>query len=265
MDMKKYVYMVMAIIGLSVMPGCKDDEPEGDYDIGGHETWTFDYERLVSPDMIYRSGTEFMQCHRENVVFNLSDKEFLGRSYLQINIGDMPTEMLVRVDGDVIWGYNPQTESEFKMYDFSKWPLEEGDSLTYRIYEINDNYEITGIADYSDVLKHRVIEGLADFLLGDEPKSRCTAIYNFEDNIYEDSTPCSILEPYRSKTGKGIYSYCIWCEYYAYDEYFYEEVMSYYIYNLNFGMAKGKGLFFKDESLTGIKSCEVLLTKLPPL
>ncbi len=41
--------------------------------------------------------------------------------------------------------------------------------------------------------------------------------------------------------------------------------ISYYIYNLNFGMAKGKGLFFKDESLTGIKSCEVLLTKLPSL
>ncbi|MDE5685991.1 MAG: hypothetical protein K2I26_05470 [Paramuribaculum sp.] len=260
--MKKYVYMVMAIIGLSVMPGCKDDEPDGNYD-DVHMTWIYDFERLVSPDMIYRSGSEFMQSSRENVVFNLSDKEFLGRSYLQINIGDMPTEMLIRVDGDVIWGYNPQTESEFKMYDFSKWPLEEGDSLIYRIYEINDNYEITGIADYSDVLKSNT--RLWDFLLGDEPKSRCTVITNYEDNIYEDSKPCSILAPYRSKTGKGIYSYYIWCEYYAYDERFYEEVLSYYIYNLNFGMAKGKGLFFKDESLTGIKSCEAFLTKLPSL
>lgn len=261
--MKKYVYMVMAVVGLSVMPGCKDDEPEGDYDIGGHETWTFDYERLVSPDMIYRSGSEFMQSHRENVVFNLSDKEFLGRSYLQINIGDMPTEMLIRVDGDVIWGYDPQTESEFKMYDFSKWPLEEGDSLTYRIYEINDNYEITGIADYSDVLKSRSVDH-EDFMLGNEPKSRCTE-KNYEDDIYEDSKKYDVEYPDNLKIDKGIYSYYILCGFYAYDEKWGGEVWNAYRYVLNFGMAKGKGLLFNDDSLTTSETCKAFLMIHSPL
>ncbi len=262
-DMKKYVYMVMAIVGLSVMPGCKDDEPDGNYD-DIHMTWIHDYERLVSPDMIYRSGTEFTQGQGPDGWCSLSDKEFLGRSYLQITVDDMLTEMLIRVDGDVIWGYNPQTESEFKMYDFSKWPLEEGDSLIYRIYEINDNYEITGIADYSDVLKQSITERL-DFLLGDEPKSRCTVINNFEDNIYEDSKIISIVAPYRSKTGKGIYSYMITCQFFAYDEWLDAEVLGGYEYVLNYGAYRGKGLFFKDKKMNSGRTWYAFLTKVPSL
>lgn len=263
--MKKYVYMVMAIVGLSALAGCKEDayiEPLITETCG-----TYYYDRLDRPERIIHAGSVFSQYDyigSEECRFSLSDKKFRGRTYLQINIGNMPTDMLVRVDGDVFWGYDPQTESEFKMYDFSKWPLEEGDSLIYRIYEINDNYEITGIADYSDVLKQSITERL-DFLLGDEPKSRCTVINNFEDNIYEDSKIISIVAPYRSKTGKGIYSYMITCQFFAYDEWLDAEVLGGYEYVLNYGAYRGKGLFFKDKKMNSGRTWYAFLTKVPSL
>lgn len=268
--MKKYLNIVLAVIGVSVLTGCKDDP----------DPIILDFERLASPETVFHAGAEFCQ-RRTNyrVFFNLSEKEFLGRSYLQINIFGKPTEMLFRIDGSVIWGYDHQSESEFKMYDFSKWPLEAGDSLTYRIYEINDNYEITGIADYSNVLKINSSTKELDFMFSEEQESKSAAVYNqddkiyksynnyndvwnyyyagehyisnHKDNIYKDSRIDHLYDPNYWNNHKGLYSYIIWCGYRVYEERW--DIYQYrtFRYILNFGMHTGKGLFFEDKTLTG--------------
>lgn len=246
-----------------------------------------DFERLVTPETVYHAGAAFEQCGTNyNVWFNLSETEFLGRSYFQINIRprnydntmlDKPTEMLFRIDGNVIWGYDHQTESEFKMYDFSKWPLEEGDSLIYRIYKINDYYEITGIVDYSTVLKSSTEP--FDFVFSEEQESESAAdcyddkmyksnnnnyndvwnyynssgdvlyISNHKDNIHKDSKIDHLYEPNVWNNHKGLYTYQIWCGYNVYEEQ--RDVYRYrqFRYLLNFGMCAGKGLFFEDNIL----------------
>ncbi len=276
MIMKKNLYIiVMAIIGLSVLSACKDDESD---------SIKLDFERLVNPETVYHAGAEFEQFRTNyNVRFSLSEKEFLGRSYFQINIRprhydnimlNTPTEMLFRVDGSVIWGYDHQSESEFKMYDFSKWPLEEGDSLIYRIYKINDYYEITGIVDYSTVLKNSSTEPF-DFVFSEEQESESAAdsyddkmyksdnnyndiwnsyrgdgyISNHKDNIHKNSKIEHLYEPNFWNNNKGLYTYQIWCGYNVYEEQL--DVYRYrkFTYLLNFGMSTGKGLFFKDNIL----------------
>ncbi|MDE6100436.1 MAG: hypothetical protein K2G01_05270 [Paramuribaculum sp.] len=254
-------FYFLAIIGLSAMTGCNDeDENDSDFELGEHMTFTYDYYRLVNPEMVYHAGSVFTQwCGKTIKKVSLSDKEFLGKSYLQINIEDKPTDMLIRVDGDVIWGYDPQSENEFKMYDFSKCPLEQGDSLTYRIYEVNNNYEITGIADYSNVLKISSSNSY-DFMLGDSiiPKSRCTEIINYHDNIYEYSTIGHLCRPKGDRD--GLYSYSIVCGVYDYYKKVDAVVKIYYTYFQYFGMERGRGLFYKDPLLDDEHpTCEVLI------
>ena len=257
-DMKKYVYMVMAIVGLSALAGCKEDayiEPLITETCG-----TYYYDRLDRPERIIHAGSVFSQYDyigSEECRFSLSDKKFRGRTYLQINIGNMPTDMLVRVDGDVFWGYDPQTESEFKMYDFSKWPLEEGDSVIYRIYEVK-NRKIAGIADYSDVLKKPESERM----LGEGVQSRCTIYYN--DDIYDGAYPKTSypIILFDMPMVQRMYSYSLLCKYY-------EDPASggYYIeretgplrlkYALNFGAIYGNGLFFKEKDRKRDNTCSV--------